>query len=226
MQKKYTIEVRKAIMMLCCIILAAFLASYSNLNFPKLIVIAMIVYFVFSWKCKKISALVAAITGLILCVYTGRYFVETMYPVVRKNSSTAYLQLTQVSIPGKWENHDMWISPIVDGKTVDLTYADEWCHAYFEEFSKDVRNNESETRLKVPKEYFTQLDEHYFRGTRDFFDEDILSMMYDGETRGYLFVATEELAKSDTVYVITDEGYNVYLMSYKILEKVLSVNEN
>lgn len=227
MQKQYAKNVKKTLLMLGYIALAALLAGYSNLDFSKVIVLAMAVYFVLNWKWKKLSSLCVLAAGVLLCFLTIRYFNETMYPITQGNSSTANLQLTQLSIPGKWENHDMWISPIVNGKTVDLTYADEWCHAYFEEFAVSIQIGKEKQEFTVPAEDFAHLGEHYFKGTRDFFDENLMDVMYAKDAvPGSIYIATRDLAAADTVYVITDEAFNVYMMSGEMLERVLEANES
>lgn len=232
MIQKYGSELKKGIMMIVCIGIAAVLAGRSNLNFPKVIVVAMVAYFLCFWKWKKTSAFLAIVTGAVLCVYSCRYFADTLWPIMEKKDATPYRQYTQLSIPAIWENHDMWVSPVVAGKTVDLTYAEEWCYAYFEEFAENVIIDRTQVQSISQESLSAQADdmfhlyEHYFEGTRDFFEKDVLSEMYDDENVGHLYLAVEGLIEADTLYVITDEDYNVYLLTTEILEKVLNADES
>ena len=231
MHSRYTDVIKKGIVVLLCIVIAAFLAIKSEMNFTKVIVAAMIVYAIASWKFKRISNWLAVFVGLLLCVYTGRYFMQTLLPIREKYDATRYQQLTQISTAENWENSDVWISPIVSGKTADLTYADEWCHAYFEEFAGAIQiaydkvGQEKRISSDILTNEFFELNEHRFSIMQDFFEDELINQMLNGEVSGQIFVAAEGMATCDTVYVMTDDVYNVYLMPEKILEKVLGENE-
>ena len=231
MHSKYIGIVKKGILMLLCIVIAVLLAFQSEMNFAKVIVLMMLAYAVVGCKLKRIGNVILLLSGLVLCLYTGRYFVQTVLPIREKYDATRYQQLTQISTAENWENSEMWISPIVNGKTVDLTYAGEWCHKYFEEFAEDIyvkQDGAERTRNisgDIIEKFFFELNEHRFPSTKDFFEDELVREMYNGIITGHLFVAAEDLATSDTVCVMTDDEYNVYLMSEEILEKVLNADE-
>lgn len=231
MQKKYIEKIKKGIIMFILLILALMLASQSVLRFSKVIVIFMAMYVVLCWKFRWLGKLIIFLVSGLMVVYIGRYFFQTVFPLREKYDATRYQQLTQLSISANWENSEMWISPITNKKIVDLTYAEEWCHAYFEEFARTVQisKKKMESKKMISQEMlhsnFFGLNEHRFSGTKDFFEKDIIIEMYSGETAGHLYIAAEGLADASTVYVMTDNEHNVYLMSEKILEKVLNENE-
>jgi len=227
LNKLFVDKIKKMVLMFGCVLLAGILAFYSDLSFPKAAVLLMIGYSIFCWKQKWISGLILVAALLLFGVYHVRFFNETLYPLKEAQDAGQDRLLTQITIPGSWENHDMWISPVVEGKTVDLTYAGAWCHRYFAEFAAEtVLHSEAAIEIdtiymKGKLEYFVDVNAHYFVGTRDFFRQEELEAIYRDENEGHVFLALDGLTDADMVCVITDEAYNVYMMSKEVLEKVL-----
>ncbi len=212
-------------------IIALILAYYTNLNFAKVIAGIIVVYFLATHICPKTGKWIVLIGVVAIGINSIRYFGLTMTPYIDTHNATQYLQLMQLTIPRRWEYHDMWIGPIVRGKTVNLTCADEWCHEYFEEFADEVVIDENpmfdggNLKVSVIEEYYFGLEYMTFSSTRDFFDEETLEMLERYQRDSRLYLAVEDLATTDVICVLTDDNNNMFLSSEETLEKVLKENE-
>lgn len=211
-------------------ILAVVLAYYTNLNFGKVAAGIICVYCIVSVFFSRIAKWFATAGGVLLVIYSVRYFDMTMIPYLDKSDATQYCQLTQLTIPRRWEFHDMWISPIVKGKTVNLTYAAEWCHEYFKEFAAETVIDEGGLQhISIPfelREYYFGLETMTFAGTRDFFEEEILQELDSQEELPRMHLAVSDLVHAEEIYVMTDDTNHMFISSREVFEKVLEDYEN
>ena len=213
-------------------VLAVFLAFYTNLGFGKVAAGIITLYCIISTFQLKLSKWIAAVGIVVLCVYSIMYFKLTMVPYLDKTDSTQHFQLAQLTIPRSWDKHDMWLSAIVRGKTVNLTYAAEWCHEYFKEFAAETVIDEGglqhvpEIDSELMGKYYIWLETMTFAGTRDLFEAEALTALSEQELQPQLLLSGRDLIDAEVIYVLTDETNFMFLSSGETLEKVLEENAN
>lgn len=225
-------EWKSNLIVLCCILLGGILAWHAKDG----IAWALVVLMVFLWGAKFIQK-----RFYVVCLYvtiivgigaSAIYFIRDSIPYVDSFDAGLKGKLTNLTIPKTAGHNDMWISPLVEGKTVNLTYAAPWCWEYMEEFGAETKTEERKVPLfytiiwgNVAENEIQRVEGIDFVGTKDLYSEEEMEFMSTFSDEKTLFLDTAGLVDTKEVYVITDENYNIYLLSKEMVERILESNE-
>lgn len=215
-----------------CILLAVLLAYHAENSAAWIFVVLMICLWGAKFLQKRFYVICFYVTIIVGIGASAIYFVCDSIPYVNTFDAGLKGKLANLTIPKTAGHNDMWISPLLEGKTVNLTYAAPWCWEYMEEFAEETKSQERE----VPQFYtiiWGNVAEHEIRrvegidfvGTKDLYSEEEMEIMSTFSDEKTLFLDTEGLVDTKEVYVITDENYNIYLLSKEMVERILESNE-
>lgn len=215
-----------------CIFLAVFLAKSAEDKLVWLFVVLMICLWCVKFLKERIYRTVLSAVAVIVVFMSAFYFVTDSIPYISTNDAGLKGKLVNLTIPKVAGHNDMWISPILEGKIVNLTYASPWCHEYMQEFAAEAVIEEREVLQfytiiwgNVNESEIRRVQGIDFIGTRDLYTEETVAETRPVSEEKTLFLDTEGLVDTEEVYAITDENYNIYLLSKEMVERILESNE-
>ena len=217
---------------LLCILCAVILAMSAEDKKVWILVIVICLLCVIPYICNSWYNFMKKMGSTVFGVFSLYYFLTTVIPYVAQNDSCLKGMLANLTIPRVAAHNDMWISPILEGKVVNLTYATPWCWDYMEKFAKDSVTEDREVQQfyqiiwgNVSENELLRVGGIDFVGTRSLYAEAELNYIADLGSTPTLFLDVNNLVETEMVYIITDDNYNIYMLSTEMVERILDENE-
>jgi len=223
-----SMKIRKISIAILCVIMGMIFARYSENKLVWFLVGLMILSLLVQIAIPKLEKKILAFSAIVIILLSGVYFVKELFPYIWSNDSSVGFRQAQISTQRDGNGNDMWISMIMENKTANLTYATPWIWDYFELFSEDTASGERKQNdlvnhiwQYVSPEDVMQIGNMNYMGTRHLFPEDVIETITTNEIQPRLYLDVAHLAEAEEVYVLTDEMYNIYMISEELMSAVL-----
>ena len=110
----------------------------------------------------------------------------------------------------------MWITPIIRNRTVDLSYADDWCKPFFEQFSTQIVDEDISSDHTLDFEKVSTLYDvgiMILNGYQDAFSEQTLEEISRQEQLPRLYIDIDGISNAGEILVLNDDKFNIYLIA-------------
>lgn len=206
----------KTMLCLICLLLGGVLVHYSarkSAIFYEMVL--LLVFFCLMFKHvmnRRVAIAVSIFFGIGIIVYN----IQILYPCLLRADSTPNISFTQVNIPNQEWHKDMWITPIIRNRTVDLSYADDWCKPFFEQFSTQIVDEDISSDHTLDFEKVSTLYDvgiMILNGYQDAFSEQTLEEISRQEQLPRLYIDIDGISNAGEILVLNDDKFNIYLIA-------------
>ncbi len=206
----------KTMQCLICLLLGGVLVHYSARKSAVLYEIALLlVFFILMFKhamSRRVARVVSIFFGISMIIYN----IQVLYPYLTQSDSAPNVSFTQVNIPNQEWHKDMWITPIIRNRTVNLSYTDDWCKPFFEQFSTQIVDEDISAGQTADLEKISTLYDvgvMILTGYQDAFSEQTLAEISRQEQLPRLYIDIDGITNAEEIMVLNDDKFNIYLIA-------------
>lgn len=202
------------ILYLICIVLGGILAILAERPGVMAYEIVLVVLAVVLLVKKEISGWIWIIIASLFFLATIYYNNKFLYPTLKILDSTHEMPYAQLNIPNQTGHKDMWITPIIRNKTVDISFADEWCKIFFVQFSTQIIDEPvdvgNEHLLKDTTSLYN-VGNMALAAYQDLFSAEVIKEMEGKASQLYVDIAG--VGRTTKIIVFSDKDFNIYLIA-------------
>ena len=206
----------KTMLCIICLLLGGVLVHYSARQSAIFYEIALLlVFFILMFKhamIRRVVIVVSIFFGISMIAYN----IQVLYPYLTQSDSAPNVSFTQVNIPNQEWHKDMWITPIIRNRTVNLSYAGDWCKPFFEQFSTQIVDEDISLDQTLDFEKISTLYDvgiMILNGYQDAFSEQTLEEISKQEQLPRLYIDIDGISGAGEIMVLNDDKFNIYLIA-------------